>query len=114
MMRIAPTLALAATLLAPALARAETWSAAPLVDKMCSAKVKANPDAHPTSCLLQCAASGYGLLKPDGSWVPFDQAGNQKALAALKATTRKDHVRVDVTGDLKGGVIAVQSLTISG
>lgn len=33
-------------------------------------------------------------------------------LAALEATGRKDHVRVDVTGELKGSVLHVSTLTI--
>ncbi len=96
----------------PALAFAETWENAPLVDHMCLSKVKADPDAHPTSCLLKCAGSGYGIITAGGTWLKLDDAGNKKALAALKATSRKDHVRVNVSGELKGDRIAVASLAI--
>ena len=95
----------------PSIAFAATWANAPLVDHNCMEKVKANPDTHTTACLLQCASSGYGILE-NGKWIKFDKAGNEKALAALKATHRKDHVRVNVTGELKGSEIHVSTLSI--
>ena len=95
----------------PAMAFGATWSNAPLVDHNCAEKVKAAPDAHTTACLLQCASSGYGILE-NGKWIAFDKAGNEKALAALRSTSHKDHVRADVTGELKGSVIHVSTLTI--
>lgn len=97
----------------PFVARAESWSAAPLVDHMCLQKVKGDPDAHPTSCLLKCAKSGYGILTQDGTWLKFDEAGNSKALAALQKTQKKDHIRVNVTGDQKGETLAVSELAIA-
>lgn len=97
----------------PALALAASWDKAPLVDHMCLEKVKANPDKHTTSCLIQCANSGYGILGGDGQWLKFDEAGNQKALAALKATKKKDHIRVNVTGERKGDTIEVASLALA-
>lgn len=103
----------AVALALPAISLAETWSNAPLIDKMCSAKMKDTPDKHPTSCAIKCAASGYGVLKADGSFVAFDKAGNEKALAALKATKKADHLRVNVTGEMKDGVIAVESLALN-
>ncbi len=95
----------------PAVAAAETWENVPLVDHMCVDRVKANPDAHKTSCLLKCANSGYGILT-GGNWLKLDDAGNEKALAALKKTSKKDHVRVNVTGEKKGDLISVSSLAI--
>ena len=96
----------------PALALAASWDKAPLVDHMCLSKVKADPDAHPTSCLIKCAHSGYGILAGDGQWLKFDKAGNDKALAALKATKKKDHIRVNVTGEQKGDTIEVATLAM--
>ena len=95
----------------PLAAMAASWQAAPLIDKNCVEKVKASPDSHTTSCLLQCAKSGYGILD-NGKWLKFDSAGNEKALAALKATKKKDHIRVDVTGDMEGDSIKVATLSI--
>lgn len=96
----------------PALALAASWDKAPLVDHMCVNKVKGDPDGHPTACLLKCANSGYGILS-EGQWLKLDQAGNQKALAALKATKKKDHIRVNVTGERQGDTIQVTSLALA-
>jgi hypothetical protein len=95
----------------PAAALAATWEKAPLMDKNCVGKFGSNPDSHPTACLLKCASSGYGIMA-DGKWLKLDKAGNEKAMAALKATKKKDAVRVNVTGEMKGDEIAVSSLAI--
>ncbi len=97
--------------LLPVATLAASWQDAPLVDHMCLEKVKAAPDAHKTSCLVQCAGSGFGILE-NGKWLKFDKAGNDMALTALKSTGRKDHVRVNVTGELAGDTIQVSKLTI--
>jgi hypothetical protein len=97
----------------PVLAFAASWDNVPLVDEMCASKVKADPDKHPTSCLLKCANSGFGIQTADGKWVKLDEAGNKLALAELKKTAKKDHVRVNVTGEQKGTVIQVASLKIT-
>ncbi len=96
----------------PALARADTWEKVSLVDKMCSGKVAGDPDKHTRECALKCAGSGYGVLKADGTFVPFDKAGTEKALAALKGSKKADHLRVNVTGEVKDGVIAVSALSL--
>jgi hypothetical protein len=113
MSRMSLAIVTVAALALPALALAETWDGVPMVDKMCSGKVKGDPDKHTTSCALKCAGSGYGVLKADGTFVPFDKAGNEKALAALKATKKADHLRVNVTGEVKEGAIAVATLTLA-
>jgi len=105
----------AALLLAlPSLAAAETWTGVPLVDVACSAKakVKANPDAHTRDCALACSKSGYGILTADGTYLKFDEAGNAKALAALNASQKTDHLRVTVTGDRLVGTIKVADLKL--
>jgi len=96
----------------PALVRAETWKNVPLIDTMCLTKVKANPDKHPTECLIQCSKSGYGILTSDGTYLKFDEAGNRQALDALKKTKKKDSIRVTVTGDRQGDTIKVTSVVI--
>ena len=95
----------------PATALATTWENVTLIDHACAEKMKADPDAHTKACLLQCAGTGYGILD-HGTWIPLDKAGDEKALSALKATSHKDHIRVNVTGEKKGSVIEVTSLTI--
>ena len=96
----------------PMLAAAETWKDVPVVDTLCVSKVKKDPDKHTTQCALQCAKGGYGLLTPDGAYLKFDAAGNEKTVAALKATKRTDHVRAIVVGDRTGDTIKVTSVTI--
>ena len=107
---------LLATVLAavPLIARAEVWKNVSLLDTMCSSKEKVtkNPDAHPTSCALQCAKSGFGIVGADGKYLKFDQAGNDQVAAALKSTKKADHLRVTVDGELKGDTIAVKSVSL--
>ena len=97
----------------PLAASAEVWKNASLLDTMCAAKEKVakNPDAHPTSCALQCAKSGYGIMT-DGKYLKFDEKGNEQILSELKATKKTDHLRVTVDGDLKGDTIAVKSVKL--
>jgi len=95
---------------APLLCSAETWKDASLVDVNCSAKVKANPDAHTRACALQCSKSGFGILTADGQYLKFDAKGNQEAIAALKDSQASDHLRATVTGVREGDTIKVKSL----
>jgi len=98
--------------LAVPLAAAETWKNVSLIDTNCVNKVKDDPDQHTTKCAITCARSGYGILTSDGSYLKFDKAGNEKALAALKATKKADHLRATVTGEREGDNIKVQSLSL--
>ncbi len=98
--------------LAAGVAGAEEWKGVAVVDSNCLAKVKANPDAHTTACALQCAKGGYGLLATDGSFLKFDAAGNEKAVAALKATKKTDHLRATVSGERSGDTIKVSALAL--
>jgi hypothetical protein len=91
---------------------ADTWKDVPLVDSNCSAKVKTTPDQHTRQCALGCAKSGFGVLAADGSYLKFDDAGNGKALAALRATKKTDHLRATVTGKRSGESIQVESITL--
>src|SRR5574341_2536602 len=90
---------LVSAFIAPAAFEA-TWEKAALIDQMCAQKekVKADPGKHPTSCLLKCADSGYGI-QADGKYIKLDKAGIQMALGELKKTTKKDDIRVNVTGE---------------
>src|SRR5512136_2439909 len=111
MKRLAAVLIIAA-IFAPALTAAETWTNVPLIDKNCVEKVKAEPDKHETSCLIMCSGSGYGVLTADGTWVKFDEKGNEQALKALKATKKENGIRVTVTGERAGDMIKVATLKI--
>jgi hypothetical protein len=96
----------------PLVAQAETWKNVPLIDAMCAAKdaVKADPGSHPTKCAIQCQKSGYGILTADGNFLKFDREGNEQATAALKATKKTDHLRVEVQGERRGNEIQVKSV----
>jgi hypothetical protein len=103
--------ALLAVALAGALS-AETWKNVSLLDSQCVDKAKANPDKHTVKCALNCEDGGYGILTADGKFLKFDEAGNKKALAALQATTKTDHVRATVEGTIAGDEIKVTSLAL--
>ena len=91
-MRILLTVLLLALVAMPLLAAVQTWNHVTLVDAMCAASIKANPDAHTTECALHCGAEAMGLLTTDGTFLKFDDAGTKQALAELKATKKKDGV----------------------
>ncbi len=103
---------IAAAVIVPAIAAAETWSSVPLADRRCLEKVKAHPEEHATSCLINCSRGGYEVETADGTWLKLDQKGNQEALKALKATAKAKGIRVTVTGERSGDLIKVSTLTI--
>jgi hypothetical protein len=104
--------ALLLALAVPLVAAVQTWNHVTLVDAMCAASIKGNPDGHTTECSLRCGADGMGLLTPDGTFLKFDAVGTKQALAELKATKKKDHLRATVVGELSGDSIKVQSLKL--
>jgi hypothetical protein len=108
MKRISLLIALAIAL--PAFAAAENWSNVSIVDTQCSTKVKADPDSHTRDCALTCAKSGFGIFDKDGNYLKFDANGNAQAMKLLQNSTKKDHLRVNVTGEKQGDIIQVQSL----
>ena len=89
-----------------------------LIDKMCSTKAltggQAAAVAHDHDCLLQdpCMKSGYGVFTADGKYLKLDAAGDEKALAAIKASKKKDNFKVRVTGDVNGDSIKVAELKL--
>ena len=97
---------------APAFAFAATYENVPVVDVGCSKKVSADPDSHTRDCALQCAKSGFGIVTSDQKFLKFDAAGNEKILAALKSSDKKDHLRVDVDGDVQGDTLKVTSIKL--
>ena len=103
---------LASVLTLPVVAAAETWKGVPVIDTQCLSRVKDKPDTHTTKCALQCSKEGYGLLTPDGAYLKFDAAGNEKTIAALKGTKKADHLRATVVGDKEGETIKVSSISI--
>ncbi|MEZ5401622.1 MAG: hypothetical protein R2729_18255 [Bryobacteraceae bacterium] len=90
----------------PALLAADTWTGV-LVDVMCKGRDLAG---HTRQCSLNCAKSGFGVVLADGRFVKFNEAGNAKALATLKASTKEKDLKARITGKLDGGVIQVESI----
>lgn len=96
----------------PALAAVKSYHDVSVVDVNCSKKVVADPDSHPRTCALKCAASGYGIFTRDKQFLRFDADGNAKIIEALKSSDEKDHLRVDVTGDVQGDTLKVTSIKL--
>ena len=96
----------------PAFAASEAFTNVSVIDSNCSAKAAADPDSHTRDCALKCQASGYGIITKDHKFLKFDSAGNTKITEALKASDKKDHLRVDVTGDVKGDTLQVSSIKL--
>ncbi len=71
-------------------------------------------EAHTKECLLmpECMKSGYGVYTSDNKFLKFDEAGNRKALAAIKTSKQLDDFEVEVTGEVKGDTIKVLSLKL--
>lgn len=97
---------------APAFAATETFNNVSVVDVSCSKKVAANADAHTRSCALQCQKSGFGILTADKKFLKFDADGNAKILQELKASTKADHLRANVSGDVQGDTLKVASVQL--
>ena len=92
---------------------AETWKDVSLMDASCAAKAEKmkDPDEHARACAVRCAKSGYGAVV-NGKFVKFDSKGNKLAEEALEKSDKKDHIRANVQGEMKDGVIQVSSLTL--
>jgi len=96
----------------PAVAVAETFEGVALVDVNCSAKVKADPDAHTRACALQCQKSGFGILTSDGTFLKLNPQGNQQVVQLLSKSHKTDHLRVNVKGKVTAGALEVQSISL--
>jgi hypothetical protein len=99
-----------------------------LMDQMCSGKADLRisgatgtlvggrivAEAHTRECALMpaCQKSGYGVYTSDNKFLKFDEAGNRKALAALKSSTKLDDLEVEITGEVKDDTIKVATLKI--
>jgi len=90
------------------LALAETWSGH-LMDTMCKGKDVAT---HTKKCVIGCSKSGLGLMTSDGKYYKFDAAGSEKALAALKESSRDVDIKASVTGKLEGETITLEKIVI--
>src|SRR5438046_3098198 len=87
---------------------AETWSGT-LVDVSCKDKDLAG---HTKKCAMGCSKSGFGLVLSDGKFVKFDEAGNAKALATLKSSSKEKDLKAKVSGTLDGDTVQVSSIEL--
>ena len=97
-----------------------------LMDRACSGKAELRvlstgieggmivAEAHTRECALMpaCQKSGYGVYTSENKFLNFDEAGNRKALEAIKASKKLDDLEVEITGEIKGDAIKVQSLKL--
>ena len=90
-----------------------------LLDRMCATKIVADKDqkaaqGHTRECALMsdCVEAGYGVFTADGKFLTFDPAGKQKAEQALKATRKKDNIKVRVTWEQSGDTWKVTAIKI--
>ncbi|MDE0164950.1 MAG: hypothetical protein OXH92_00190 [Bryobacterales bacterium] len=60
--------------------------------------------------MKRCKQSGFGLVTQEGKYIKFDEQGNIKALNELERTGKQDELLVKVTGEMKGGMIRVESV----
>jgi hypothetical protein len=112
MRRLASVVMLSALCVAPAFAAMKSYQNVPVLDVGCSKKAAANPDSHTRECALACAKSGFGIMTKDQQFLKFDAAGNEKIVEALKASPKKDHLRVNVNGDVEGDTLKVSSVKL--
>jgi hypothetical protein len=71
-----------------------------------------NPDAHTCDCVLACAKSGFGIVTKEQQFLKFDAAGDAKIANALEASSRTDHLRVNVNGDMQGDTLKMTSIQL--
>ena len=75
-----------------------------------------HPEKHSVACLKEppCVASGFGLLvkgKDDAyAFHKFDKKGNELAMQLINKTAKKDALSVEVTGQMKDGIINVDNI----
>ena len=102
------TLAMFAIALALPLAAADkgSWDGM-LADAACKQRT---PEA---ACPVDASTTAFGLVTPDGRFLPFDAAGNEQAATELKGQTAKSNPRVVVTGATDGETIAVETIKAS-
>jgi nitrogen fixation protein FixH len=99
----------AMTFVFSAVLAAGSWSGI-LMDTTC--KASKNPEAHTRKCALHCADGGFGLVTTDGTFVKFDKAGDEKALALLRSSKKDDNLKATVTGTLEGTTLKVETVTL--
>jgi hypothetical protein len=89
-----------------------------LVDRHCAPKIAKGgqkaAQAHTQECSLMpdCVAAGYAVFTADNKLINLDAAGNKTAEAALRASQKKNDLRVQVSGEVTGDSIKVATLKL--
>jgi phosphoribosylamine-glycine ligase len=88
-----------------------------LVDLSCAAEDGQQPGfgaKHTKDCLQMpdCVKSGYGVLTEDKKVIRFDAAGNEQAKKFIAALTKKNDVKVSVTGTRNGDSMTVGKIEL--
>ncbi|WP_035347282.1 hypothetical protein [Edaphobacter aggregans] len=112
MRRITSVLMLAGLCAMPAFASAASYQNVAVVDVSCSKRVAADPDSHTRDCALKCSGDGFGIITSDQKFLKFDAEGNARITEALKTSSKKDHLRVNVEGDVQGDTLKVTSIEL--
>lgn len=83
-----------------------------LVDATCGAELAKEPSkaaAHPIACALDRKEAGYGIIS-EGKFYRFDDHGNKQARLLLKATEKKENLKLRVEGHFEGTLIKVSEM----
>lgn len=86
-----------------------------LMDVSCATKHAGEAgfaEGHDKECLQMCADSGFGVLSDEGKFVKFDDEGNKKVEAFVKATDTDGAWKVTVTGKVTGEKMTVESIAL--
>ena len=88
-----------------------------LVDVSCATEDGAKPGfgaKHSKKCLQmpECEESGYALLTADNKVIKFDKPGNATAKQFIAKTDKDKDWKVNVTGEVTGDSMTVQSLEL--
>ena len=79
-----------------------------LVDQMCSEGIASQglkaAAEHDRACALMelCVESDFGVLTENGVFVAFDEAGSERALAAIESSSKDRDYKATVTGEWQG------------
>jgi hypothetical protein len=95
----------------PVFAATESFHPVPVVDSKFAQKVASNPDEHTRACAMACSSAGFVVVTPE-KILKLDKAGNSALAQELKASQKKDHLRADVTGEVEGDTLKVQSIKL--
>jgi hypothetical protein len=83
-----------------------------VTNSQCAARVAAHRDEHTRACAMQCSAAGFVIITPGKKTLKLDPSGNAALRGELKASQKKDRLRADVTGEVEGDRLKVQSIKL--